>query len=107
MSMFYCAAHNEMEDSDFVGIVATDELNGTWIETCDNLSDDELARYHPHSFPIATASTPSNEPLPYTLPALYALRKGLQDGSIPVDSSRLYNVAHKILVLEDNPNHYE
>ena len=57
MSMFYCAAHDKMEDSDFVGIVATDELNGTWIETCDNLSDDEQAVYHPHSFPIAKAFT--------------------------------------------------
>jgi hypothetical protein len=56
MSMFYCAAHNTMEDSDFVGIVATDELNGTWIETCDELSYDEQAVYHPHSYsPIAKA----------------------------------------------------
>jgi len=61
MSMFYCAAHDKMEDSDFVGLVATDEMNGTWIETCDNLSDDELALYHPHSFPIGKWYTSGDE----------------------------------------------
>ena len=48
-----------------------------------------------------------NENLPYTLPALYALRKELNAVSGTVDASRLYNVEHKIWVLEENPNHYE
>ena len=106
MSMFYCSAHNEMEDSDYVGIqgiwrVETSVLNAEYLETCDTFDGGEYR-----------ARIAFDNPLPYDVPNLRRLRKillahGGTYGGIPEHQGKISEIEHRIWTLQDNPNHYE
>ena len=106
MSMFYCSAHNEMEDSDYVGIMgiwrdATAIRNAEYLETCDTYDGGEYR-----------ARIAFDGDLPYTLPLLRKMRKllmahgGLTD-SVTEYRQKISEIEHRIWTLEDNRNHYE
>jgi len=102
MSMFYCAAHDKMEDSDFVGIMGiwrpgTAVLNAEYLETCDTYDGGEYR-----------AKIAFDGDLPYSLPLLRKMRKLLMaHGGLTEYQSKIAEIEHRIWTLEDNRNHYE
>lgn len=102
MSMIYCSAHDKMEDSDYVGIkgiwrAETSVLNAEYLETCDTYDGSEYR-----------ASIAANNPLPYDLPSLRKMRKLLMaHGGLTEYRKKIADIEHRILTLQDNPNHYE
>ena len=103
MSMFYCAAHNKMEDSDYVGICGIDGVtrDGKRVETCDTYEGGEYR-----------AKIVFDGDLPYSVPLLRKMRKillahGGVYGGIPEYQGKISEIEHRIWTLEDNRNHYE
>jgi len=93
--MFYCACHQQNEDSDYVGYCEI-AREGKILETCDTYEGGEYR-----------AMVAVKEPLPYDLPSLYELRRLLRSVDTPEQKQLLAQVEHRIWVLQDNRNHYE
>ena len=101
MSMFYCSAHDKMEDSDYVGIVGVEVGTLLCVETCDTFEGGEYR-----------AKIVFDGDLPYSLPLLRKMRKillahGGVYGGIPEYQGKISEIEHRIWTLEDNRNHYE
>jgi len=94
--MFYCSAHDQLEDSDFVGLqgILRDE---EYLETCDTYEGGEYR-----------AMVAAKEPLPYDLPNLRKMRKLLMaHGGLTEYQNKISEIEHRIWTLEDDRNHYE
>jgi hypothetical protein len=97
--MFYCSAHDTMEDSDFVGIIGMTSAGTSteYLETCDTYDGGEYR-----------AMVAVKEPLPYDLPNLRKMRKLLMaHGGLTEYQNKIAEIEHRIWTLEDNRNHYE
>jgi hypothetical protein len=96
--MFYCAAHDKMEDSDYVGIIGMTSAGTSteWVETCDTYEGGEYR-----------ARLAVDHPLPYDLPRLRKLRKLLMHLDPKEYRNKIAEIEHRIWTLEDNRNHYE